>query len=267
MRSRGITERAAVIVGVAPIRSARQARYLERLPGVTVPPAMLAELEDAGDDAERLGTSQCVDIVTRLREMQGIAGVHVMGLGREEAVRHVIEQAGLLPQAGRGGRVDSRHDLGKGADMAETVTIDGQPYLKRNPLGVLGLSFITIGIYGLYWYYKINQELQRFERDDTISPSRSLVALFPGGIIIVPAIIAVYNTGLHIQKAEQRLGVQSQISPALLAILVLVFSIALGPYAQEHMNRIWDAGSMAQGRPASLPRRPGGPPPPPPPVG
>ena len=98
MRSRGITERAAVIVGVAPIRSARQARYLERLPGVTVPPAMLAELEDAGDDAERLGTSQCVDIVTRLREMPGIAGVHVMGLGREEAVRHVIERAGLLPR-------------------------------------------------------------------------------------------------------------------------------------------------------------------------
>jgi hypothetical protein len=146
--------------------------------------------------------------------------------------------------------------------VAETVTINGQQYLKRNPLGVLGLSFITLGIYGLYWYYKVNQELQRFERDDTISPARSLLALFPGGIIIVPAIIAVYNTGQHIQKAEQRLGVQSQLSPALLAILVLVFSIAIGPYAQEHMNRIWDAGSMAQGRPGSLP--PAAPPPPPP---
>jgi hypothetical protein len=30
--------------------------------------------------------------------MQGISGVHVMGLGREEAVRHVIEGAGLLPR-------------------------------------------------------------------------------------------------------------------------------------------------------------------------
>ena len=31
--------------------------------------------------------------------------------------------------------------------MAESVTIEGQPYLKRDPLGVLGLSFITLGIY------------------------------------------------------------------------------------------------------------------------
>jgi hypothetical protein len=34
--------------------------------------------------------------------------------------------------------------------MAETVTIDGQRYLKRNPLGVLGLTLITLGIYGFY---------------------------------------------------------------------------------------------------------------------
>jgi hypothetical protein len=34
--------------------------------------------------------------------------------------------------------------------MAETVTIDGQPYLKRHPLGVLGLSLITLGIFGFY---------------------------------------------------------------------------------------------------------------------
>jgi methylenetetrahydrofolate reductase (NADPH) len=99
MRARGVTERAAVIVGVAPIRSARQARYLqEHLPGVSVPPAMVAALEDAGDGAEALGTAQCVEIVSRLREMRGIAGVHVMGLGREGAVRRVIEHAGLLPR-------------------------------------------------------------------------------------------------------------------------------------------------------------------------
>lgn len=140
--------------------------------------------------------------------------------------------------------------------MAETVMIEGQPYLKRNPLGVLGLSVITLGIYGLYWYYKVNQELQRFEHDDSISPLRSLLALFPGGAIIVPAVIAVYNTGQHIQKAEDRLGASSQISPALLAVLVLVFSIAIGPYAQEHMNRIWDkAGGGPQ-----VPAMPGMPP-------
>jgi hypothetical protein len=147
--------------------------------------------------------------------------------------------------------------------VAETVTINGQQYLKRSPLGVLGLSFITIGIYGLYWYWKVNDELRRYERDDTISPTRSLLAVFPGGIIIVPAVIAVYNTGQHIQKAQERMGIASQLSPALLAVLVLVFSLAIGPYGQEHMNRLWDAASMGGRAPAA----PASPPPPPPPAG
>lgn len=99
IRPRGAFERAAVIVGVAPLRSARQARYLDgHLPGVSVPAAMIAELEDAGDEAEALGTAQCVRIVRALSEVPGVAGVHVMGLGREQVVRHVIEGAGLLPR-------------------------------------------------------------------------------------------------------------------------------------------------------------------------
>ena len=99
VRARGILERAAVLVGVAPIRSPEQARYLsEHLPGVTVPPEMVALLEQAGPDAEALGVADCVRIVDRLREVPGIAGVHVMGLGREAVVRRVIEEAGLLPR-------------------------------------------------------------------------------------------------------------------------------------------------------------------------
>ena len=70
--------------------------------------------------------------------------------------------------------------------MAETVTIEGQAYLQRNPLGVLGLTFITLGIYGLYWFYKVNEEIKRYTRDDTISPGRSLLAVIPGALIIVP---------------------------------------------------------------------------------
>jgi hypothetical protein len=70
--------------------------------------------------------------------------------------------------------------------MADTVTIEGRPYLKRNPLGVLGLMLITLGIYFLYWYWKINDELRTFEHDESISPTRSLMAMLFGWILIVP---------------------------------------------------------------------------------
>ncbi len=99
LRPRGVFERAAVIVGVAPLRSAAQARYMdEHLPGVAVPAALVAALEGAGPGAEAVGTAQCVQIVTGLHQIEGVAGVHVMGLGREDAVRRVIERAGLLPR-------------------------------------------------------------------------------------------------------------------------------------------------------------------------
>jgi hypothetical protein len=127
--------------------------------------------------------------------------------------------------------------------MAETVTIDGQSYLKRNPIVVLVLSLITLGIYFFYWYYKINDELRRFEHDDSISPVRSLMAMLFGWIIIVPPFIAIWNTANHIQTAEQRVGVPQQLEPVLVLVFQFVLSLVNPPYMQDHLNRIWDRGA------------------------
>jgi 5,10-methylenetetrahydrofolate reductase len=98
-RPRGILERAFVIAGVAPPRGPKSARYMrEHLPGVVVPDSVIEELERAGDDAAATGVRLTIDIVKRVRAIDGVAGVHVMGLGHEESVRAVIEGAGLLPR-------------------------------------------------------------------------------------------------------------------------------------------------------------------------
>jgi hypothetical protein len=143
--------------------------------------------------------------------------------------------------------------------VAELVTIDGQTYKKRNPLGVLGLSFITFGIYWWYWYYTINDELRRFERDDTIRPGIALLAVTLGWLVIVPPFISIYNTSLHVVKDEDRLGIAQQLSPAINVILLLFIGIATGIYTQEHLNRMWDAARGTSAPPAV----PGALPPPP----
>lgn len=99
LRPRGIFERAFVLVGVAPPRSLGSVRFMqEHLPGVVVPDAVVDRLEEAGEDATAEGVKLTVEIVDGLRAIPGIAGVHVMGLGREAAVRSVIEGASLLPR-------------------------------------------------------------------------------------------------------------------------------------------------------------------------
>ena len=99
IRPLGIFDRAFVLVGVAPPRSARSARFMqEHLPGVIVPDEVIRRLEEAGEDSQREGVRLTVEVVRALKSIDGVAGVHVMGLGREESVRQVIEEAELLPR-------------------------------------------------------------------------------------------------------------------------------------------------------------------------
>jgi methionine synthase / methylenetetrahydrofolate reductase(NADPH) len=98
IRTLGLFERMFILVGVAPPRSAASAKYMrDNLPGVVVPDGVVRRLEEA-EDAEAEGVRLTVEVVERLRGIEGIAGVHVMGLGRERSVRRVIEAAGLLPR-------------------------------------------------------------------------------------------------------------------------------------------------------------------------
>jgi methylenetetrahydrofolate reductase (NADPH) len=95
-RERGVLERVYLMPGVAPLRSAKAATFMrEKIPGIVISDEMVAELEQGGEEA---GVRQCVEIVGKLRAIDGIRGVHVMGLGHEDAVTKVIDAAGLTPR-------------------------------------------------------------------------------------------------------------------------------------------------------------------------
>ena len=127
--------------------------------------------------------------------------------------------------------------------MAETVTVEGKQYLKRSPLGVLGLDIITLGIYFFVWYFKINKELRSALNDESISPMRSLMAMIFGWIIIVPPFLAMWNTAKHVRELEQRFGVQQTLEPALTIVILLVFAPANTTYVQSHLNSAWDGAT------------------------
>lgn len=98
-RARGVFERASVLVGIVPLRSVKGARFMqEQLPGVRVPSSIIDALEAAAGDAGAVGLDITVDVVRGIRAIEGIGGVHLMGMGNDDTVRAVVERAGLFPR-------------------------------------------------------------------------------------------------------------------------------------------------------------------------
>ena len=94
----GIHERAPLLVGVTPPRSRRMLEYMhEKIPGVEVDDATFARIDGLqGDEAKAAGVEIAIDVIKGVRELPGIAGVHIMAPGWEtEAVPRVVEGAGL----------------------------------------------------------------------------------------------------------------------------------------------------------------------------
>jgi hypothetical protein len=136
--------------------------------------------------------------------------------------------------------------------MAEELTVDGQLYKKRGPLNVWLLSLITIGIYGLVWYYKVNDEARRYLKDESIRPGLAVLALFPGALIIIPPFISVYRMGERIQRMEERASVHRQVEPVLGLLLLILWSL-YPIYYQAHLNSVWDSALSAGARQPSVP--------------
>ncbi len=78
LTAQGITGQLKFIVGVGPLLSAKQAHFMnDNLFGVTVPDHILNRMENA-DDQKAEGRKICAEIVTGLRDIPGISGVHIM---------------------------------------------------------------------------------------------------------------------------------------------------------------------------------------------
>jgi hypothetical protein len=135
--------------------------------------------------------------------------------------------------------------------MAEEVQIAGTAATAktRDPLGVALLALVTLGIYWFVWYYKANREMADLGRargtDDLgDSPGTSLLAVTLGALIIVPAIVSVYNTFQRVQAATRLTGVDP-LNGWIALLFYLFLGIGFPAYLQSGLNRVW--GAQASG--------------------
>ena len=141
--------------------------------------------------------------------------------------------------------------------MAQEMTIRGTqaPVKVRNPWAVALLPIVTLGIYHLVWWYRINRELRDYgyakEQNLGQNPTNSVLALFPGGLIIVPALITYWRGFRRVQAASGLAG-REQANGWIALILYLLLPFALWAYIQVSLNEIWeqDADALPEAEPA-----------------
>jgi methylenetetrahydrofolate reductase (NADPH) len=101
LKEAGVPRDFYLLVGIAPLRSARSARWIrEHLFGSIIPDALIARLDTANDPAEE-GRRVCLELMQEFAEIPGVAGVHVMAPGHDADVPAVVAEARRLVKSSR----------------------------------------------------------------------------------------------------------------------------------------------------------------------
>ena len=100
VRDMGLHEKVKILAGVAPIKSVGAAKYMQnKVPGMDVPDAVIERLRGVPkEQVSKEGIKLCIDIINQVRQIEGVAGIHLMAIEWEETVPEIVEATGLLPR-------------------------------------------------------------------------------------------------------------------------------------------------------------------------
>jgi methylenetetrahydrofolate reductase (NADPH) len=96
----GIPEKVFILVGIGPLASAKQARWMhENLWGVSIPEPIIKRLDGAADQKSE-GRKICAELIQELATIPGVAGAHLMAPRQEAEMAAAIELSGVLKRRG-----------------------------------------------------------------------------------------------------------------------------------------------------------------------
>jgi Domain of unknown function (DUF4234) len=73
----------------------------------------------------------------------------------------------------------------------------------RSPLAIILLYVVTIGLYFLFWFYRVNKEAALIANDRRARPGVSLLAVTLGALLIIPPFRSMYTTAQRVGAATR----------------------------------------------------------------
>jgi methylenetetrahydrofolate reductase (NADPH) len=100
VRERGLHKQCYIMAGITPMKSVGAARYMKnKVPGMDVPQELVDRMGSVPKEKQpEEGINICVETMERLKEIEGVAGFHIMAIDWEEKVGEIVDRAGLLPR-------------------------------------------------------------------------------------------------------------------------------------------------------------------------
>lgn len=101
VRDQGMDKEVFILAGVMPVRSVRALLHMkENVPGVRIDDQYIKRMEGIKEKeaAAEEGVKIAVEIMTALKQIRGVAGIHLMPVMWESITPRLVEEAGLLPR-------------------------------------------------------------------------------------------------------------------------------------------------------------------------
>jgi methylenetetrahydrofolate reductase (NADPH) len=111
VRQLGLHKRVYILAGIGPLKSPGMAKYMrDSVPGMDMPNELVDRMTQAAEGIDKedkkaraaawrqAGIQIAIEQIQQLRQIEGVAGVHIMAIEWEEAVKSLVEGAGLFPR-------------------------------------------------------------------------------------------------------------------------------------------------------------------------
>ena len=148
-------------------------------------------------------------------------------------------------------------------DAAYEVEVQGVRVKMRDPWRVGILVLVTLGIYGIVWFYKANRELDDYAHETGAhrvggNPALAVLGITLGVVLVIVPFATWIWFLIRLSRAQEHRGIEGTITPWysaamwLLAIFPIAGTVVFYEWVQLNLNIIWEGRSIGTRAPVSL---------------
>ncbi len=97
VRAAGLHKKAYILAGILVNKSLRSLEMTKKVAGMRVPDIFIERMKAASSKEEE-GFKIALELISEIRRIDGVSGIHIMAVGWESIVPALVEKAGFLPR-------------------------------------------------------------------------------------------------------------------------------------------------------------------------